>query len=156
MGVVHHIINEERHAEHGGVAKDDTLPVVEEKVEGQDDDDVAIENDPPHRHRAIFVDNGSDDVGSTRRTLVHEDDAQAYAAGSASQHTCHKALPIAHQHWQLAIVHLEELLQRPEDDGKHRKAINRLDAKAQPKNTYGKDNQNDVNHEIGDLHFHSS
>ena len=84
---------------------------------------------------------------------MHKDDAQSHTTKCAAQHTSHEALTITDNHGELAIVHLEQDLQCPQDNGKDGESKNRLDAKLQSKNAYGKKHQHKIHSEISNLHF---
>ncbi len=153
--VVHHVVEHGGAYEHLHKTEHETAPVVENEIGTADDDDVEVKEHAAKADVLVFVDNGSNDVGSACAALVKEALGQSHSAeGRADDHS-HEFLSVtkylAQMLWRYVVAAMYDALHDPQEEGERQDAIDGLEAEFQSEYLYGCKKQEHVEDKVAHL-----
>ena len=142
---VHHLVDtESRHVEHH-VAVDHLLPVFQHQIRRGDDDHVTDEDHASEGDVTVFVDDGRDDIRTTRGTVRSQSKTYARAAEHGTDDGSHERLVVEQVP---VIIGIDKRRgSRQHDDG-----VDGLHAELPAQNPQGRHQKHGIDTKIGPLY----
>ena len=143
---VHNLVEDEAGDEHHHITVNHFFPIVEGKVAGADDDNIAAHDDTSQRNIAIFMYDGRDNICPSRTSIIGEGRADTASAEGCSDDARHERLVRQEMH------PLRQFLDDRQEEGQREYRKNSLDTELESQDLQGKNQEDGIDRKVNILY----